>query len=116
VPHTSHRSVRLRRLAALALAASFAAFSGAARAAEPAKTPPPAKPAWVEKSDKNSQILIDLFAQFGPEGASQFGVDGYDEKISDLTPGFVERQTEATKGGIAELKKRLAAETDPAVR
>ncbi len=88
----------------------------AARAAEPAEATPPAKPAWVEKSDKNAQILIDLFARFGPEGASQFGVDGYDEKVSDLTPGFIERQIAATQGGVAELQKRLAQETDPAVR
>ncbi len=116
---TSRRSIRLRRLAALAVVGGLAAFAGApgtARAAEIPKAAPPAKPAWVEKSDKNAQVLIDLFAGFGPEGASQVGVDGYDEKITDLTPGFVERQTVATQAAIAELKKRLAAETDPAVR
>lgn len=115
---TSRRSVRPRRRAALAALAAItlAALAGAAQAAETPKSAPPAKPAWVEKSDKNAQILIDLFAKFGPEGASQFGVDGYDEKITDLTPGFVERQTAETRLAIAELKKRLAAETDPAVR
>ena len=112
---TSRRSIRLRRLAALA-ALALAAFAGAAQAAESPKSAPPAKPAWVEKSDKNAQVLIDLFASFGPEGASQFGVDGYDEKITDITPGFIERQTAATRLAIAELQKRLAAETDPAVR
>ncbi len=112
----SRKTIRLRRLAMLALAAGLAAFAGAARAAEPSKAAPPAKPAWVEKSDKNSQVLIDLFARFGPEGASQFGVDGYDDKITDLTPGFVERQTATTKLAIAELETRLAAESDPAVR
>lgn len=111
---TSRNPVRPRRLAALAVLA-LAAFVGAAQAA-PSPSAPPAKPAWVEKSDKNAQILIDLFAKFGPEGASQFGVDGYDEKITDLTPGFVERQTAETRLAIAELQKRLAAETDPAVR
>lgn len=115
---TPRRSVRPRRRAALAALAAItlAALAGAAQAAETPKSAPPAKPAWVEKSDKNAQILIDLFAKFGPEGASQFGVDGYDEKITDLTPGFVERQTAETRLAIAELKKRLAAETDPAVR
>jgi hypothetical protein len=112
----SRKSVLPRYLAILALVGGLAKGTGPAQAAEPAKAAPPAKPAWVEKSDKNAQILIDLFASFGPEGASQFGVDGYDEKITDLTPGFVERQTAATKLAIAELKKRLAAETDPAVR
>lgn len=109
-------SVRPRRLAALALVGGLAAFVGAARAAEPPKSAPPAKPAWVEKSDKNAQVLIDLFARFGPESASQFGVDGYDDKITDLTPGFIERQTADTRLAIAELQKRLAAESDPAVR
>ncbi len=113
---TSRRSLRRHRLAVFALVGGLAALGTAARAADAPKSAPPSKPAWVEKSDKNAQILIDLFARFGPEGASQFGVDGYDDKISDLTPGFVERQTAATKLGIAELKQRLAAETDPAVR
>ncbi|HEV7666895.1 MAG TPA: DUF885 domain-containing protein [Thermoanaerobaculia bacterium] len=112
----SRKSVLPRYLAVFALVGGLAASAGVATAATPAKPAPPAKPAWVVKSDKNAQILIDLFARFGPEGASQFGVDGYDDKITDLTPGFIERQTAATKEGIAELDKRLAAETDPAVR
>ncbi len=113
---TSRRSIRRHRSAVFALLCGLTALGGAAHASDAPKSAPPSKPAWVEKSDKNAQILIDLFASFGPEGASQFGVDGYDDKISDLTPGFIERQTAATQLGIVELKKRLGAETDPAIR
>ncbi|HEV7672093.1 MAG TPA: DUF885 domain-containing protein [Thermoanaerobaculia bacterium] len=103
-----------RRRAALITAFVLAFGLAAGLAAHAAGAP--AKPAWVEKSDKNAQVLIDLLARFAPEGASMFGVDGYDDKITDLTPGFFERQMTATKGAVAELEKRLAGETDPDVR
>ncbi len=111
-------SLPLRRPKRAAILALFAlvAIASQARAADSPKTAAPTKPAWVEKSDQNSQVLIDLFARLGPEGASQFGVDGYDEKISDFTSGFVERQNEETRKAVAELQRRLAEEKDPAVR
>ncbi len=51
-----------------------------------------------------------------PKQASQFGVEGFDDQISDLSPGFVERQLEATREVHAKLVSRLAAETDPRVK
>ncbi|HXU44282.1 MAG TPA: DUF885 domain-containing protein [Thermoanaerobaculia bacterium] len=101
---------RLAALVPLALCLAAPAFAAGTAAA------PPSKPAWVVKSDQNAQVLIDVLAKFGPEGASQFGVNGYDEQISDFSPGFVDRQIAGTKGAIAELERRLKAETDPAVK
>jgi len=74
------------------------------------------KPSWVEKSDANTQVLLEVLARFGPEGAGQLGVEGLDEEISDLSPGFEKRSEEATAKAADELRRRLAAETDPAVR
>lgn len=76
----------------------------------------PATPEWVQKSDQNTQLLLDVLARFGPEGAGELGIRGLDEEIFDLKPGFRQREEEATKKVRADLQKRLAAEKDPRVR
>jgi uncharacterized protein (DUF885 family) len=73
-------------------------------------------PTWVQRSDENSQILLEVLARFGPEGAGQLGIPGLDEQILDLSPGFEERASAATRKAADELRQRLAAEKDPAVR
>jgi hypothetical protein len=83
-------------------------FVGAASAAEP--------PTWVKESNDNAKILLDVLAKFGPEGATQLGVEGYDEQVSDLRPKVYERQRDATKDAIKQLKARLDKASDPAVR
>ena len=75
-----------------------------------------AAPAWVEKSDRNTQLLLDQLARFSPEGAGRLGIPGLDEQIFDLKPGFRERSREASNKVRAELQRRLAAETDPRVK
>ncbi|HEX8137652.1 MAG TPA: DUF885 domain-containing protein [Pyrinomonadaceae bacterium] len=73
-------------------------------------------PAWVVRSNENTQVLLNVLARFGPEGAAQLGVNGYDEQILDLKPKVNERATQATREAIQVLKGRLAAERDPLVR
>jgi hypothetical protein len=75
-----------------------------------------APPAWVAKSDQNTQLLLENMARFNPEDAAELGIPGLDEEIFDLTPGFEDRAREATQKVRAELARRLAAETDPPVR
>ena len=83
---------------------------------------PPAKAAvrpladWVKKSNENAKVMIELMAKLQPEGAAQLGVEGYDDQITDLSPGFVERHLEATSKVHAELARRLAEEKDPKVK
>ena len=60
--------------------------------------------------------MVELMAKLMPEGASQLGVEGYDQQISDLSPGHVERQLEAARKVHAELRKRLEVEKDPRVK
>jgi Bacterial protein of unknown function (DUF885) len=87
-----------------------------------ARTQPPAQPAappvagWVKKSNENARLMVELMAKIQPEEASQFGVEGYDDQISDLSPGFVKRQLAATREVLSKLAARLAAETDPRVK
>jgi len=87
-----------------------------AAAAIPARASQAAAPAWVEKSDRNTQLLLDQLARFSPEGAGRLGIAGLDEQIRDLKPGFRERSRTASQKVRAELQKRLAAETDPKVK
>jgi hypothetical protein len=87
-----------------------------------AQAQPPAKPVappvadWVKKSNQNARLMVELMAKLQPESASQFGVEGYDDQISDLSPGFVERQLKATREVHEKLVGRRSAETDPRVK
>jgi Bacterial protein of unknown function (DUF885) len=79
-------------------------------------TPTATLPTWVVRSNENTQVLLAVLARFGPEGAAQIGVSGYDEQITDLKPQINERANQATREAIQVLKGRLAAERDPLVR
>ncbi len=72
-------------------------------------------PSWVEQSNDNARILLDVMAQFNPEAAGQLGVDGYDEAIIDLRAGVQERSREAVKKAIDQLRMRRVGEHDPPV-
>jgi len=75
-----------------------------------------AAPAWVEKSNQNTQLLLNVTSRFQPEGATFRGLEGYDDKVSDLLPGNDERLEAALVGVREELQKRLDSEADPAIR
>jgi hypothetical protein len=72
--------------------------------------------AWVEKSNEHVQVVLAAFAKLAPEGAGNMGVDGLDEQITDLSPGFQERARRTIEEVVVELEKRLEQETDPRVR
>jgi len=91
-----------------AAAAIFIVLSVPATAAE--------DPAWVERSNQNAQIVLEVLAEFNPEGAASLGIDGIDEAIIDYRPGRYERNRSANEAVLAELRKRRAAETEPRVR
>ncbi len=71
---------------------------------------------WVEKSNEHAQLVLGAFAELAPEGAGSMGVDGLDENITDLSPGFQDRATETIERILAELEVRLVDETDLKVR
>jgi len=93
----------VRRLAALLFAAAVT-------------LPLLAAPAWVERSNANAKILLDIQVRFGPEGAAAIGVEGYDKEVSQLPPDLNDKVIAATEEAIKKLQAKLAAETDPAVR
>jgi hypothetical protein len=108
-------SIRIRS-AFVVMAVSWSAAAALAATPAATATAPTAPPAWCTKSNQNAQVLLDVMAKFGPEGAARLGVPGYDEAITDLSAGFEERAQAATRAASVELKRRLEAETDPLVR
>jgi len=73
-------------------------------------------PAWVQKSNQNSQLLVAIVARYAPEQAASMGAPELDEQISTLSPDQPERFRRDTAVARIELQKRLAAEKDPLVR
>ena len=71
---------------------------------------------WVEESNQNAQVVLDVLAKLSPEGAGQLGIDGLDEEISDLGPGINERSRQMTVDVLAELQRRLEKTSDTKVR
>jgi hypothetical protein len=84
-------------------------------APEPQASPETAGRGWIERSNQNAQLLLDLEARFTPEGAARQGVTGLDDRISDFGPGHSARRREATKAVLAQLQDRLKGEKDPLV-
>jgi uncharacterized protein (DUF885 family) len=70
---------------------------------------------WIERSNQNSKLLLNVQARFAPEFAARQGIAGLDDRISDFAPGHVERQREATREVQAQLEERLKAEQNALV-
>lgn len=105
------RSVSIFLIASLFLP-SFYPLSAAQEQTKPGK--PVAD--WVKRSDENSQILLVVLASFNPEIASQIGVEGVDDQVTDLKPGVNERTKKAVREALEKLKSKQTTETSPEVR
>jgi hypothetical protein len=106
-------SRRLKNLVAFGLAAVLVLISGLM---VPTIGGQPATPAWIVESNQNAQVLVAAVARFLPEGAGQWGVNGLDDQILDLKPGFVDRQKQTAKDCISILRGRLTKAKDLKVR
>jgi uncharacterized protein (DUF885 family) len=73
-------------------------------------------PAWVARSNQHAKTVLTVMARLSPEGAGQIGVDGYDEAITDLSPGYQERAKAAMREAAARLSLVIAGEPDPQVK
>ena len=96
---------RLALAAAIALAATGSAYAQGTQA-----------PPWVERSNDDAKALLDVIAEFNPENATQIGLTGYDDKVSDLKLDADARQRKALMEAKRKLESKLAAEKDPNVR
>jgi uncharacterized protein (DUF885 family) len=75
-----------------------------------------ADPSWVAHSNQNAQLLLNILARYSPESASQLGVEGFDEAISDYSRDLYDAQLADLRVVIAELTTRQASETDTRVK
>jgi hypothetical protein len=124
--------MRISTILALALALSCSHSQKPAESPAPAPTPapapaappppapapappPPAPKTWIERSNENAQILLEVQARFQPEGAARQGITGLDDRITDFTPGHQERQREAVRAAVAKLIELQKTEQDPLV-
>ena len=73
-------------------------------------------PAWIERSNQYTLQLLELQAQFSPEGAAQTGLAQYDGLAMDLAPDLTERFVAAEEAKLAELRAAQARESDPLIR
>jgi uncharacterized protein (DUF885 family) len=96
-------------LAASSIIPAHAADSPPALAASTA-------PAWIATSNRHAQVLLQAQAEFSPEQASSIGLPGYDDKTSDLAPGYAARERAALSAARSQLQRALATERDPNVR
>jgi uncharacterized protein (DUF885 family) len=95
---------------------ALAALSLAALTLAPALSNAQGPEDWVERSNDNTAVLMEIFARFSPEAAGQFGVDGLDEEIFQLPADFSERTIAALEESLAVLRPRLDSEQHAAVR
>ncbi len=73
----------------------------------------PQTPAWVTESNQDAQIVLKTFADFAPEQAGQFGVDGLDAEATSLPPDVIERFAAAADADVAQLTALKDKATDP---
>jgi hypothetical protein len=71
---------------------------------------------WVTKSNENAKLLLNVVAKYSPENATELGVDGFDEQITDMSRDLFEATNKDVRAVIAQLQQRLKGETDPKVR
>ncbi len=74
-----------------------------------------AEPDWLQESNRNAQILLDINAKYFPESASASGVEGHDEEVFDLKPRVAERQMADYRAAIAQLQSLRTTTTDKRV-
>jgi hypothetical protein len=78
----------------------------AAAAAEP----------WIERSDRNSAIVIEMQGAFYPEFTSELGVDRFDTAVLDLGPENAKRYDAAAGRLLELLSATRKTEADPKVQ
>src|SRR5437870_2353555 len=74
------------------------------------------RPVWIEKSNQNAQLLLNVMARDAPEGAGSLGISGLDDKISIPAVDRPERARRDTEEVLKTLRSRLASEQDPLVK
>jgi uncharacterized protein (DUF885 family) len=115
-PRPARRLLALLTTAALVLAPSSLRAQGRTPDTPTTAAARPALQPWVVTSNGHAKVWLTAQAKLSPESAGQMGVEGYDELIADLTPGYRDRADAIIQAAKKDLLARQAAETDPQVR
>ncbi len=71
---------------------------------------------WIAKSNKNTEVLLEVMAKYNPESSGSLGIDGLDEAITDLSPGYSEKANNELKKTHSFFEKQLELTADKNVR
>jgi len=71
---------------------------------------------WIETSDRNSAIVIEMQGAFQPEFASELGIERFDTAVLDLNPDNAKRYDAAAGRVLELLSAKRKTESDPRVR
>jgi uncharacterized protein (DUF885 family) len=71
---------------------------------------------WIGESNRYAQILLDVNARYSPEYTSAVGVEGFDEQVFDLKPGFAERMEADLEAAARKFEAMRASVSDPRVQ
>jgi len=71
---------------------------------------------WITRSNAHSREVMEMQAQFHPEGSSFLGLAEYDGLVADFGPKIQERQIAASEDMIDKLKACLEEESDLRIR
>ena len=52
---------------------------------------PPTDEAWIGRSNAYATILLRVMARLSPESSADRGIEGLDEAVSDISPGYEAR-------------------------
>jgi uncharacterized protein (DUF885 family) len=74
------------------------------------------EPDWVAESNRHAQVLLEILAKYSPESAASLGVEGFDERIFDLKPGYAERAEADFEAAAQRLEQARAGVTDARVQ
>jgi uncharacterized protein (DUF885 family) len=72
--------------------------------------------AWIETSNRYAQWLLEANARYSPESMAYLGVEQYDADVTDLKPGYSERQEADLEAVAARLDAAQSKESDPRVK
>jgi len=106
----------MRKPLVLAIASLLTATVAQAQPASPKTSAAPAVPAWVTRSNADAKVMLDVVARFSPESASELGLPGYDDQVTDLKPDVDARSRQAMVEAKSKLQAMLATEKDDNVR
>lgn len=71
---------------------------------------------WLEQSNRNAQILLEVSARYSPEFATSVGVEGHDADVLDLKPQYMERQEADLEAAAVRFEALRAATSDSRIR